>query len=53
MSKVKDIEDDIRYLEDLGLEAEEILENILSNCTGYTNKEIVTAFKNCGYDVTL
>lgn len=54
MSKVKDIEDDIKYLEDLGLEAEEILESILRDYNGYaTNKDIKTAFKNCDYDVTL
>lgn len=54
MSKVNDIVDDIKYLEDLGLESEDILERILVDYNGYaTNKDIVTAFKKCGYTVTL
>ena len=52
--KLEGMIDDIKYLEDLGLEAEEILERILSDDNGYTdNKTIVEAFKKCGYDVTL
>ena len=54
MSRVNDIMDDIRYLEGLGLGAEEILESILRDYTACaTNKDIVTAFKKCGYTVTL
>lgn len=52
--KLEGMIDDIKYLEEQGLEAEEILENILSNDNGYTdNKTIVEAFKKCGYTVRL
>jgi hypothetical protein len=52
--KLEGMIDDIKYLEDLGLEAEEILESILSDDNGYTdNKTIVEAFKKCGYTVSL
>lgn len=52
--KLEGMIDDIKYLEDLGLEPQEILESILSDDNGYTdNKTIVEAFKKCGYDVTL
>lgn len=51
--KLEGMIDDIKYLEDLGIEPEEILENILTNNNGADNKTIVEAFKKCGYDVTL
>lgn len=52
--KLEGMIDDIKYLEEQGLEAEEILENIISNDNGYTdNKTIKEAFKKCGYTISL
>jgi hypothetical protein len=48
----KNIIDDIKYLEKLGLSIEEILENITATYQGY-ERLIVSAFKKMGYDVTL
>lgn len=50
--KLEGMIDDIKYLEDLGLEAEEILDNVLSDDSCIDKKMVVEAFKKCGYDVT-
>ena len=49
---VKYIEDDIAYLEDLGLESGEILESIIRDYDYDKDKKaIIKAFKNCGYTI--
>lgn len=52
MDKVKMIIDDIKYLENLGLEGEEILENILSVDRDIDKSILIKAFDKCGYDLT-
>lgn len=53
MDRIKDIMDDIRYLEVLGLESNEIFESILRDYADTDNKDILTAFTKCGYTVNL
>lgn len=49
---VKDIEDDIKYLEDLGLEATEVFESIVRDYNYDKDKKaIIKAFENCGYKI--
>lgn len=53
MDKIKDIMDDIRYLEVLGLESDEIFDSISRDYADTDNKDILTAFTKCGYTVNL